>query len=82
VIASDPEGPVTRDRGLLGAGLRSFHVRHARPARGVHDPVHILYYRVRPGSVDVVRVLHERMDPTAQLDGTTQRETPGKKRRP
>jgi hypothetical protein len=30
----------------------------------------------------VVRVLHERMDPTAQLDGTTQRETPGKKRRP
>lgn len=82
-IASDPEGPVTRDRRLLGAGLRSFHLRHARGAHGVHDPVHVLYYRcMRSGSVEVVRILHERMDPTAQLDGTTQRETRGKKRRP
>jgi toxin ParE1/3/4 len=80
VIASDPEGPVTRDRGLLGAGLRSLHVRHARRARGVHDPVHMIYYRVRPGSVEVVRVLHERMDPTAQLDAATQRGMPGKRR--
>ena len=79
-IASDPEGPVTRDRGLLGAGLRSLHVRHARRAHGVHDPVHMIYYRVRPGSVEVVRVLHERMDPTAQLDAATQRETRGKRR--
>jgi hypothetical protein len=32
--------------------------------------------------VEVVRILHERMDPTAHLDATTQRGTPGKKRRP
>jgi toxin ParE1/3/4 len=82
-IASDPEGPVTQDRGLLGAGLRSLHVRHARRAHGVHDPVHILYYRwTRSGSVEVVRILHERMDPTAHLDATTQRTTSGKRRRP
>jgi toxin ParE1/3/4 len=82
-IASDPEGPVTRDRGLLGAGLRSFHLRHTRAAHGVHDPVHIVYYRgTRSGSVEVVRILHERIDPTAQRGAATQRETRGKKRRP
>lgn len=83
VIASAPEGPVTRDRGLLGARLRSFHLRHARGSHGVHDPVHVLYYRwTRSGSVEVVRILHERMDPTAHLDTTTQRTKPGKRRRP
>src|SRR5690349_7772110 len=82
-IASDPEGPVTRDRGLLGAGLRSLHVRHARHARGVHDPVHVIYYRWKgSSSVEVVRILHERMDPTAHLDAETQREIAGKKQRP
>jgi toxin ParE1/3/4 len=82
-IASDPEGPVTRDRGLLGAGLRSLHVRHARRAPGVHDPVHIIYYRwTRTTSIEVVRILHERMDPAAHLDAATQRGMPGKKRRP
>jgi toxin ParE1/3/4 len=81
VIASDPEGPVTRDRGLLGAGLRSLHLRHVRRAHGVHDPVHILYYRwTRSGAVEVVRILHERMDPAAQLGAATQRRTPGPRR--
>src|ERR1041384_27144 len=57
-IASDPEGPVTRDRGLLGAGPRSLHVRHARRAHGVHDPVHVIYYRwTRSALVEVVRIL-------------------------
>lgn len=78
-IVSDPEGPLTRDRGLLGAGLRSFHLRHARRAHGVHDPVHIIYFRrTRSPSIDVVRILHERMDPTAHLDAMTR----GRKRRP
>jgi toxin ParE1/3/4 len=78
-ITSDPEGPLTRDRGLLGARLRSFHLRHARHAHGVHDPVHVIYYRwTRSALVEVVRILHERMDPTAHLDAMT----PGRKRRP
>lgn len=82
-IASEPDGPLTRDRGLLGAGLRSLHVRHARGAHGVHDPVHIIYYRwARSSSVEVVRILHERMDPMAHLDTATHRGMPGKKRRP
>ena len=82
-IASAPEGPMTRDRGLLGAGLRSLHVRHARRVHGVHDPVQIIYYRwTRSSSIEVVRILHERMDPTTHLDAATQRGMPGKKRRP
>jgi hypothetical protein len=47
--------------------------------------VHIIYDRLtRSASIEVVRILHERMDPTAHLDATatTRRETPGKKRRP
>jgi toxin ParE1/3/4 len=82
-IASEPEGPLTRDRGLLGGRLRSFHLRHARHPHGVHDPVHILYYRwTRSSSIEVVRILHERMDPATHLDAATQRGMPGKKRRP
>jgi toxin ParE1/3/4 len=82
-IASDPEGPLTRDRGLLGDRLRSFHLRHARHAHGVHDPVHVLYYRwTRSALVEVVRILHERMDPAAHLGAATQRGMLGKKRRP
>ncbi|QQB14038.1 type II toxin-antitoxin system RelE/ParE family toxin [Brevibacterium casei] len=28
---------------------------------------HVLFYRVRPKGVDVIRVLHQRMDPTRHL---------------
>lgn len=83
MIASDPEGPVTKARGLLGAGLRSLHIRHARHPHGVQDPVHVIYYRrTRSVFVEVVRILHERMDPTTHLDAATQREIRGKKRPP
>jgi toxin ParE1/3/4 len=36
----------------------------------VRQPVHILFYRVvRPGLVDIVRVLHERMETSRHLLG-------------
>jgi toxin ParE1/3/4 len=71
-VAADPEGPLTRKRPELRAGLRSFHIRHARgtvAGPGVRQPVHVLYYRVTPdGMIEIVRVLHERMEPGRRLD--------------
>jgi toxin ParE1/3/4 len=71
-VAAEPDGPLTRKRSDLRSGIRSFHVRYARrPAEGasVRRPVHVLYYRVvRKGVIEIVRVLHERMDPSRHLD--------------
>ena len=66
-IATDPESPLTQVRKELLPGLRSFHLRHARGAAAlakVRKPVHVLYYRAnQPGLIEIVRVLHERMEP-------------------
>ena len=71
-VAADPEGPVTRDRKELVPGIRSLHLRHVRrhgDAAGVKRPVHVIYYRaVQPGIIEIVRILHERMEPGRQLD--------------
>jgi toxin ParE1/3/4 len=70
-VAADPQGRGTRDRADLLPGIRSFHIRHAggdNPETKVKRPVHILYYRVvRPGLIEIVRVLHERMEPSRHL---------------
>lgn len=66
-VASRPDGPLTQPRAELAAGLRSFHIRHAPLDAGpskVKRPVHVLYYRVAArGVIEIVRVLHERMEP-------------------
>ena len=68
MIAAEPEGPLTQSRKELLSGLRSFHLRHARgddPQAKVRRPVHVLYYRaIQPGLIEIVRVLHERMEPS------------------
>ena len=70
-VAAEPEGPTTRDRVELSRGLRSFHLRNAcagMTEAQVRTPVHVLYYRVvRPGLVEIVRVLHERMEPSRHV---------------
>jgi toxin ParE1/3/4 len=70
-VAAEPEGRSTQDRSKVLPGIRSIHLRHAHTggsATRVKRPVHILYYRViRPGLVEIVRVLHERMEPTRHL---------------
>jgi toxin ParE1/3/4 len=66
-IARNPEGSATRERHEVSPGVRSLHVRHARGARGVRDPVHVVFYRLDSDVVEVVRVLHERMEPTLHL---------------
>lgn len=70
-IAADPKGLSTVDRAELFAGVRSFHIRHSRNESReapVGDPVHVIYYRaVEPGLVEIVRVLHERMEPSRHI---------------
>ena len=70
-VAADPEGLVTVDRAELAAGVRSFHIRHSRSESReapVANPVHVIFYRaMQPGVVEIVRVLHDRMEPTRHL---------------
>jgi len=70
-VAADPEGRVTRDCDKLLPGLRSFHLRHARvddPVSRVRRPVHVLYYRaIAPQLIEIVRVLHEKMEPARRI---------------
>jgi toxin ParE1/3/4 len=78
-VAANPTGPTTRDRSSLVPGLRSLHLRNARTARAVHQPAHLIYYRaVDDGSIEIVRVLHERVDPSLHLEPPMRR---GPKRR-
>jgi toxin ParE1/3/4 len=72
--AADPEGPATRDQGNLARGMRSLHLRFARPHNPddrVRYPVHIIYFRVhRSGDIEIARVLHERMEPSRHISGS------------
>jgi toxin ParE1/3/4 len=71
-VADQPEGPLTKKRPELRSGIRSFHVRYTRrfsEDATVRRPVHVLYYRVtQEGMIEIVRVLHERMEPSRHLD--------------
>jgi toxin ParE1/3/4 len=71
-VADQPEGPLTKKRPELRSGIRSFHVRYTRRSAEdatVRRPVHVLYYRVaQEGVIEIVRVLHERMEPSRHLD--------------
>ena len=71
-VADEPEGPLTWNRNELRSGIRSFHVRSGHRSADtakVRKPVHVLYYRVAQNHViEIVRVLHEKMDPRRHLD--------------
>jgi toxin ParE1/3/4 len=70
-VATDPKGLTTRDRAELLTAVRSMHLRHARVHSQVRvrHPVHVLYYRVvAPDLVEIVRVLHERMEPRRHIE--------------
>ncbi len=70
-VALKPKDPTTQARPQLAPGLRSIHIQDAGAearASKVRRPVHVLYYRVvAPDLIEVVRVLHERMDPFRHL---------------
>lgn len=70
-IAENPEGRSTLDRSEIKPGIRSFHIRHGREESReapVANPVHVIFYRaVQPGLVEIVRVLHDRMEPNRHV---------------
>ncbi len=70
-VAAEPDAPSTIDRAELVQGVRSFHIRHSRDESReppVANPVHIVFYRVAGvGIIEIVRVLHERMEPRRHL---------------
>ena len=71
MIAREPQGVLSRDRPELARGVRSLHMRHARsslPTKIVNAPVHVVYYRVvEVELIEVVRVLHEHMEPSRRI---------------
>ena len=70
-IARDPYGISTADRRYLGKGLRSLHIRHSRNQSSeapVAAPVHVIFFRAaESGRIEIVRVLHQRMEPRGHL---------------
>jgi toxin ParE1/3/4 len=76
-VAEDPQGRSTSDRSELRPGIRSFHIRHSRDESReapVANPVHVIFYRAeRPGLVEIVRVLHDRMEPIRHIETPQQR---------
>lgn len=72
-IAADPHGISTLDRVELSANLRSLHTRHVRTEsleQPVAAPVHVIFFRKdAPMFVEIVRILHERMEPTRHIGG-------------
>ncbi|MET4734275.1 toxin ParE1/3/4 [Thalassospira sp. MBR-102] len=74
-IAQNPEGGATAARPELHPDMRSFHIRHSRTESNttpVGNPVHVIFYRTtEPGRVDIIRVLHDRMEPSRHVEPKT-----------
>jgi toxin ParE1/3/4 len=72
-LAAEPEGQSTAARAELFPGTRSFHIRHSRDESReapVANPMHVIFYRVvEPGIVEIIRVLHDRMEPGRHVGG-------------
>ncbi|AUG51543.1 type II toxin-antitoxin system RelE/ParE family toxin [Thalassospira marina] len=70
-IANAPDGHLTLDRPDLRPDIRCFHIRHSRlhsTEQPVGRPVHVVFYRsTGSGVIEVIRVLHERMDPVRHI---------------
>lgn len=72
-VAATPMGRATASRDAIEPGLRSLHIRHCRSESReapVHAPVHVIYYRVLDAeNIQIVRVMHERMDFSRHMEG-------------
>ena len=74
MIAAEPRGASSWDRGNVLPGLRAFHLERAAGRCGA--AAHTLYYAVEPlsdGSLQVVilRLLHESMEPNLHIARTS-----------
>ena len=54
VLAESPR--IGRNCDHLRQGYRRVHIEH-----------HMVYYRIAPGQIDIIRILHEDMDPERHL---------------
>jgi toxin ParE1/3/4 len=74
-LAAAPMGHSTVDRSELFVGVRSYHIRHSRHESReapVREPVHVIFYRtLNPALIEIVRVLHERMEPSLHFGSAT-----------
>lgn len=66
-VGENPFRPGSASRSEIGASIRVYHIRfsRARAAAGperVNTPRHLLLYRIVLDEVQIVRVLHDRMD--------------------
>ena len=72
-VAENPERTGSRARPEIAVAARIYHLRHSRDRvkksiGTIHHPRHILVYRVVEADlVDIVRVLHDGMDPKRHL---------------
>lgn len=72
-VATQADRPGSVERPELGAGVRSWHLRHSRDrvgprAAGVRKPRHFLIYRADHALLVVGRVLHDAMELARHLD--------------
>jgi len=72
-LGANPEHLRSKDCRELAPRIRSVHLRHVGRDHGVRAPVHVIYYRRTRSSIVIVRVLHERMEPSMHLTATAQR---------
>lgn len=79
-LGANPEHLMSKDCGELTPRLRSFHVRHVGRDYDVKAPVHVIYYRKARSMIVIVRVLHERMDPSMHLTVTKRRGRPPRRK--
>jgi len=54
ILAKNPRIGINCDH--IRQGYRRFHIKH-----------HMVYYRINPGQIDIVRILYEEMDPERHL---------------
>ena len=78
-VAKAPEGRSTAARPDLRPDIRSFHIRHSRNdshEEPVGNPVHVIFYRaIEPGLIEIVRVLHDQMEPSRHMESETKNKT-------
>jgi toxin ParE1/3/4 len=73
-VAKSPQRAGSQSVDIIGESIRVYHLRHSRrrvsnKASRVKKPRHAIYYRVHENSmVEIVRILHDRMDPFLHLD--------------
>ncbi len=67
ILVADPQHIASRLREDLLPALRSFHVERAATRRGA--AAHLIYYRIEPdGTLTILRLLHQSMDPSRHFD--------------